>query len=70
MEAPDPSTGLQVPLFHPRTDRWAAHFAWSADGYTLQGLTSVGRATILTLALNTPLRLAARRYWWELGLLP
>lgn len=30
-EAADPLSGRVVPLFHPRQDDWAGHFAWSAD---------------------------------------
>jgi HNH endonuclease len=25
-------SGLEVPLFNPRRDRWADHFIWSPDG--------------------------------------
>ena len=27
----DPQTKETVPLFHPRKDKWSAHFAWSED---------------------------------------
>jgi 5-methylcytosine-specific restriction endonuclease McrA len=30
-DAPDPVTGARVPLFNPRADAWAAHFAWSVE---------------------------------------
>ena len=30
-EAPDPIDGAMVPLFNPRTHRWADHFIWSSD---------------------------------------
>jgi hypothetical protein len=58
-----------VLLYHPRTQRWEEHFAWSSDGSTLVGLTAVGRATISALDMNNPLRLEARLLWRELGLL-
>ncbi len=52
MEAPDPLSGESVPLFHPRRDRWAEHFAWSDDASQVLGLTPTGRATVVRLKLN------------------
>lgn len=52
--APDPVTGELAPLYHPRRDHWADHFAWSDDCLLLVGLTPTGRATIEKLALNRP----------------
>ena len=51
-------SGSTVPLFNPRTDRWADHFRW--DGYTVVGITVLGRATVAALALNHPRRLLIR----------
>ena len=48
----DPVTSEMVPLFHPRRDVWAEHFAWS--GPVLIGLTPIGRATVELLAINHP----------------
>ena len=48
----DAYSGRTVRLFHPRTDRWAHHFAWAGDGTELIGLTPCGRATIDRLRLN------------------
>lgn len=48
----DPDSGIRVRLFNPRQDEWSAHFAWSADGLRIVGLTVVGRATITALELN------------------
>ena len=39
-------------LYHPRMDRWSAHFAWSPDRLFIIGLTPVGRATVNRLRLN------------------
>jgi 5-methylcytosine-specific restriction endonuclease McrA len=33
-EGPDPVDSQMTPLFHPRRDAWAAHFAWQADRVT------------------------------------
>ncbi|MEK6407734.1 MAG: HNH endonuclease signature motif containing protein [Acidobacteriota bacterium] len=51
-EAPDPVTGSVVELFHPRTQRWRDHFAWSADASLIVGLTPAGRATVEALRMN------------------
>jgi hypothetical protein len=55
----DPVSQEIVRLFHPRTDRRVMHFSW--DGLILVGLTPIGRATIRTLRLNHPERVAIRR---------
>jgi hypothetical protein len=46
----DPQTGELTPLFNPRADGWADHFAW--DGLLLQGKTAIGRATVAVLDIN------------------
>ncbi len=50
--ASDPVTKEMVPLFNPRKDKWARHFAWSEDFLSLIGLTPTGRATVELLKLN------------------
>lgn len=50
--APDPVTGAQAPLYNPRQQRWADHFAWIDEGLTISGLTATGRATVACLELN------------------
>jgi hypothetical protein len=55
----DAETGTLVPLFNPRRDEWRDHFRW--DGAVLIGITPVGRATIAVLAINQPIRVAARK---------
>jgi HNH endonuclease len=56
----DPVTDALVPLYSPRADRWADHFAWS--GPKLMGKTPVGRATIDVLRINAPIRVEHRRW--------
>lgn len=56
--AMDPMTDSVVPLFHPRHDSWIDHFEW--QGFSIRGLTLVGRATVATLDLNAPRRLRIR----------
>lgn len=46
----DPETGELTPLFNPRADAWAYHFAW--DGVFLRGKTGIGRATVEVLDIN------------------
>lgn len=54
----DRESGQIVPLFHPRRDRWAEHFAWR--GPRIEGLTAMGRATVLVLGMNDARRLDLR----------
>ena len=53
-----------VPLFNPRTQNWFEHFAWTADGLRIIGLTPVGRATVAAMHLSDdPDVLVVRSYW-------
>jgi hypothetical protein len=46
----DPASGQIARLFDPRSDRWTEHFRW--EGTTIVGITPIGRATVVVLALN------------------
>jgi hypothetical protein len=46
----DPATGGFVRLFHPILQLWSEHFRF--NGYRIEGLTAVGRATAEALNLN------------------
>ena len=61
----DPDTDELVPLFNPRTDDWADHFAW--EGSALLGRTGIGRATIDVLGINREERIAHRRLLLDAG---
>jgi hypothetical protein len=64
IEALDPETGATVPLFNPRTQVWAEHFAWSDDGIRILGRTPIGRATVAALHLSDdPDALDVRSSW-------
>lgn len=65
--AVDPTTGQRTPLFNPRQQQWADHFAWSADGAQIMGLTACGRATVEALSMNNPRIVRARRLWVATG---
>ena len=52
LEVNDNLTGIVVPLFNPRKDKWPAHFIWSNNGMRVLPLTATGRATIELLQFN------------------
>jgi 5-methylcytosine-specific restriction endonuclease McrA len=54
----DRESGRIVPLFHPRRDHWTRHFAWR--GPRVEGLTAIGRATVLVLGMNDARRMELR----------
>lgn len=66
-EATDPLTATTVPLFNPRCQNWNDHFTWSEDGTTVEGLTVVGRSTILALQMNRAIIRVARKRWVSSG---
>jgi hypothetical protein len=58
-EVVDPEGGAKVRLFHPRRDPWSDHFRF--EGYTVVGLTPIGRAAVAALEMNHPRRLLIRQ---------
>jgi HNH endonuclease len=64
--AVDPFTGQNVPLFHPQRQVWVDHFKWSEDALEIVGLTSSGRATIVTLQMNRSQLVGVRKLWVKL----
>jgi hypothetical protein len=66
----DPETGRITPLFHPRMDRWADHFAAKVAtsillAIEIRGLTPVGRATVQVLGMNDETRQILRYELWR-----
>jgi hypothetical protein len=61
----DPLTGVLVPLFNPRTQTWASHFAW--DGATILPLSPEVRVTVNVLHLNEEDRVAERQRLMGIG---
>ncbi|MGA2796776.1 MAG: HNH endonuclease signature motif containing protein [Thermoguttaceae bacterium] len=61
----DPASGQIVPLFNPRRDIWADHFAWK--GTVIVGKTATGRATVELLAMNTWQRVELRENLLAVG---
>lgn len=66
-ELEDPLTRKLTPLFHPRRQIWAEHFAWDVSSTRLMGLTAVGRVTIIALKMNQPVIIESRRRWVSAG---
>ncbi len=64
----DPVTGKLTKLFHPRRHKWGKHFRW--NGPFLEGLTAVGRTTIVVLAMNDPEAVEVRAALIEEGVFP
>jgi hypothetical protein len=64
----DPETKRVTPLFHPRRHKWGRHFVW--HGPVLRGRTPIGRATIATLRINLPHRVAHRAALIAEGVFP
>lgn len=67
ISATDPLTGDDVPLFHPRRQRWQEHLAWDESGCVILGLTACGRATTVALNMNNEVMVAVRRRWVSAG---
>jgi 5-methylcytosine-specific restriction endonuclease McrA len=70
VEGLDELTDEIVRLFHPRNHRWEEHFRVDMESGTIVGLTEIGRVTIVSLQLNRPNQLTARRQWMRLALYP
>jgi 5-methylcytosine-specific restriction endonuclease McrA len=52
IRAIDPATKTTVPIFNPRQQSWAEHFAWTQDSIKIIGQTPIGRATCQRLDCN------------------
>jgi hypothetical protein len=66
----DPETGEEVSLFNPREHVWQEHFEWIDGGRRIRGLTPIGRATVVRLAMNLDRVIVARSLWIRAGLHP
>jgi hypothetical protein len=64
----DPRTGAVVRLFNPRVQKWSDHFV--LDGFSIVGLTAVGRTTVALLQLNSSERLVERAELVRAGRFP
>ena len=66
----DETTQCEVPLFHPRQDRWNDHFQVDTETGVISGKTPEGRATVSRLRMNVEMQLEARRLWMRLEIFP
>ena len=66
----DPTSDGVVRLFHPRADWWEDHFQVAPESGEIVGRTSIGRATVVRLGINSAAQVAARQQWMRLGLFP
>lgn len=67
LTALDPVDGKEVPLFHPRQQRWHEHFGWTEDFSRVVGLTPTGRATVAALQLNRAGVVGLRQLLYQVG---
>jgi len=67
IDAIDSESLTRVPIFNPRQQQWKDHFTWIEDGTVIQGLTAIGRATVLLLQMNHPDIVSARQLWVSVG---
>lgn len=65
----DEQTQSTVQLFHPRRDEWSEHFSVNTKTGEIKGLTTIGRATVSRLRINSAAQVAARKQWLRLGLI-
>ena len=68
--ATDPETDQVVMLFNPRSDKWIEHFRWNENYTVLEGLTPIGRATILALKMNRDFLINQRIVYRAYGIHP
>ncbi|MCY7320450.1 MAG: HNH endonuclease [Phormidesmis sp. CAN_BIN36] len=66
----DAEFNREVRLFNPRQDQWTDHFQVDMASGKVIGITSIGRATIACLEVNSSTQLAARQLWIQLNLFP
>ena len=66
----DPESFAIVRLFHPREDQWEDHFRVTAESGEIEGLTLIGRVTVVRLGMNRAAQVVARQQWVRLGLFP
>ena len=66
----EPNSDVEVPYFHPREDQWNQHFRVDVESGSIVGLTDIGRVTTVSLEMDSPPQVTARRLWIRLGLFP
>lgn len=59
-----------VPLFHPQKQIWGDHFRVDGSNGPIEGITTIGRVTVIRLEMNSQAQQFARQQWMALGLFP
>lgn len=67
---PDPTTGIDTPLYNPRAQDWSDHFEFAVESAEIRGRSATGRATVEALAMNGPRQKSARTQWIKAGRFP
>ena len=65
----DPQTQAAVRLFHPREETWYEHIRLN-DEFEFEGLSPIGRATIVAMGMNRPAIISIRKELHFLGRFP
>lgn len=63
----DELTQTETRLFNPRLDVWDEHFSLIEESGEIEGLTAIGRATIMRLRINSTMQIRARIEWIQRG---
>lgn len=66
----DEMTRSEQRLYHPRLDHWEEHFRVDQKSGAIQGLTPIGRATVVCFRMNNSVQIRARQLWMRLGIFP
>lgn len=66
----DPEENKDVPLYHPRRERFDDNFQIDQDSGAIVGLTAAGRATVARLDMNSAAQISARLQWIQLAIFP
>jgi hypothetical protein len=66
----DPHTRAELPLFHPRREKWESHFRFVSASLEVRGITPTGRATVARLQMNERKQIESRKLWVELDIYP
>lgn len=70
IEALDPITRQNFPLFNPIMQRWEDYFEWNEDDLQIIGITPIGRATSHALKVNREGNINLRKLLKMVGLHP
>ncbi len=67
ISAIDPVSEKTEKIFNPRQQKWQDHFRWIAGETKIEGITAIGRATVMALNMNRSLIVKTRARWVKAG---